>query len=87
MSSDKRSRVLKGARKRERVFKKLVTQVHEQHEAAVRVQHAAQELTDDGYPPGHPLRTMCLLLSGDAGRAQYAYEATRAIVRKRRARK
>lgn len=84
MSGAKKARVARGARKKARVLKKLVTQVHGQHRAAVRIQQAAQELTEDGYPPGHPLRTLCLLLSGDAGRAQYVHEQTSAMLRRRK---
>jgi hypothetical protein len=80
----KRSRKIRRAATRERVLKKLVRSVHQQHDAAVRVQRQAQDLTDDGYPPGHPLRTLCLLLSGDAGRAQFAYEQTQTFLQKER---
>jgi len=47
------------------------------------IQAQADALTADGYPPGHPLRTLCLLASGDAGRAQYVFEQTQALLRKK----
>ncbi len=45
-----------------------------------RVQQQAQALTDDGLPPGHPLRALMLLMSGDAGRAQHVFETTQEIL-------
>jgi hypothetical protein len=65
-------------------LKKIVMQLQEHAEQQRRVQEQAQALTDDGYPPGHPLRTLCLLMSGDQGRARYVFEQTQALTRKAR---
>ena len=60
------------ARSTRRLFKQLAEQAERQQ----RVARMARDLTDDGFPPGHPLRTLCLLVSGPEGAAQHAYEAT-----------
>lgn len=52
-----------------------------QLEEARRARQQADALTADGYPPGHPLRTLCLLSSGPAGVAQLAHEQTQQMIK------
>jgi hypothetical protein len=62
---------------------KRLAQVAKDAEAARAARRQADDLTADGFPVGHPLRTFCLLASGDAGRAQYVFEQTQEFLRKK----
>lgn len=63
---------------------KRAAQLLKDYDAARVAQQQAQALTEDGFPVGHPLRTFCLLVSGDAGRAQHVFEQTKAILKRKR---
>lgn len=63
---------------------RVVGQLVQQAERQQRVAQMAQDLTDDGFPPGHPLRTLCLLVSGPEGAAQHAVETTSELLSARR---
>ncbi len=63
---------------------KRLEQLAKDADAASAAARQAQALTDDGFPVGHPLRTLCLLVSGDAGRAQHVFEQTRRILKRKR---
>lgn len=62
---------------------KRLAQLVKNTEAASAAQRQADELTADGYPPGHPLRALCLLASGDAGRTLFAFEQTQTLLKKK----
>ncbi len=62
---------------------KRIEQLKKDADAASAAARQAQALTDDGFPVGHPLRTLCLLMSGDAGRARHVFEQTDAFLERK----
>ncbi len=69
--------------KRRVLSKGVLDKLAKDAEAARLARLRADELTAAGFPVGHPLRTLCLLASGPAGRSQYVFEQTESFLKRK----